>query len=61
MTLADRRASAYSSLLLVDTYSEEARQALRDGDFADARHSIAVLRGLIEVAAAQLREDLVQS
>jgi hypothetical protein len=40
MTLADRRASAYSSLLLVDTYSEEARQALRDGDFADARHDI---------------------
>jgi hypothetical protein len=54
-------AAAYAALLTVDDYSEEARQALRDGDGDDARHSIAVLSGLIEVAAAQLREYLVQS
>jgi hypothetical protein len=64
MTPADRRASAYASTLTADDYLEEARQALRDGDDDTARHCLEVLRGLIEVAAAQLRasqEDLVQS
>ncbi len=39
------RAAAYSALLLVDEYAAEARQALRDGDHAQARHCLgAVVR-----------------
>jgi hypothetical protein len=55
MTPADRRASAYSAFLTADDYTEQARQALRDGDDDAARHCLEVLRGLIEAAAAQLR------
>jgi hypothetical protein len=51
------RAVAYSALLLADGYSEQARQALRDGDDDAGRHNLAVLRALVEVALAQLRED----
>jgi hypothetical protein len=57
-------ANAYAALLTVDDYSEQARDALRDGDEDAVRHCLEVLRGLIEAAAAQFRaspKDLVQS
>lgn len=49
-----RTANAYSALLAGDDYLEEARQALRDGDHTQARQSLAVLSGLIEVVSAEL-------
>jgi hypothetical protein len=48
-------ATAYAALLTVDSYSEQARSALRDCDDDQARHCLEVLRAIIEVAIAQLR------
>jgi hypothetical protein len=48
------RAAVYSATLAGDDYLEEAREALRAGDDAAARHHLAVLRGIIEVALGQL-------
>ena len=51
---ARKRANAYSALLQVDDYSEQARDALRAGDDSGARHCLAVIRAIVEVTIAQL-------
>jgi hypothetical protein len=49
-----KRISAYTALLAIHDYAEAARDALRSNDDNDARHNVAVLRGLAELAAVQL-------
>jgi hypothetical protein len=48
------RAIAYAASLQGDDYLEQLRAALRDSDTGQARHYLAVLLGLLEVAAEQL-------
>jgi hypothetical protein len=47
-------AIAYAATLQGDDYCEQLRAALRDSDTDQARHYLAVLLGLLEVAAEQL-------
>jgi hypothetical protein len=48
-------ANAYAALLTVDTYSEAARDALRDGDAAAVHDALAVLSAIVAVVTGQLR------
>jgi hypothetical protein len=49
------RTTVYASLLAADTYSEQARDALIDGDDDAAAHALAVLRGIVAVVTGKLR------
>ena len=51
----DAFANAYAALLTVDTYSEAARDALREGDAAAVHDALAVLSAVVDVVIGQLR------
>ena len=50
------RANAYAALLNGADYLEQAQDALRDGDDAAVRHALAVLAGIVKVAASQFHK-----
>jgi hypothetical protein len=49
-------ATAYTATLAADAYLEQTREALRGDDDSDARHCLAVIAAIVEVAIAQLRK-----
>jgi hypothetical protein len=49
-------ANAYSATLAADAYLEQTHEALRGDDDGDARHCLAVIAAIVEVAIAQLRK-----
>jgi hypothetical protein len=57
---ARAKSNAYSALLTVDTYAEEARQALRSGDDGAAVHALQVLLGVVQAALGLIRGPVLR-
>ena len=51
---AERAATCYAATLAIHDYDEAVRDALREGDDAEARNCLEVIRAIVDVAIGQL-------